>query len=559
MHRRALVSGTIAAISTSSVIDHAKAVINEESRQMVNIIPAPHHVKRSDNGSVVVDNTAWIEAGKGTDRAHRWLREGLQRFAGISVGDQRADGLKITLRIDDVFELIQITKGVRPEGGAAHEEGYAIRVEPDGIEIVGMSDEAVFRAATSLLQMVTQNAEINTGTIMDSPHFAWRGLSFDTVRCFHPVSTVKKVLDLLALYKFNVFHFHLTDSEGWRFQVDSWPQLTEVSGQSARDGRPGGYYTTKEFAEIVEYAADRYIKVVPEFDSPGHSASVITAYPDLASDEIRAMDPAMQYLHPDQEGVQDLIRDVYTDMAEQTNAAYIHVGGDEAIAMDTNTFQRYIQMALPIARNTGKGVVAWQEAARGGLSEGDLVQWWIPDEMVEKMKRARDTGEGLEGRDPNDPVVKAFIELFSTADEDVPAAVDQGANVIISSAKWLYLDTKYTEESADPAQNDQHEKLGMPPNVYANGTVQDSYNWDPVAVNPELSVDRIAGVEAAIWCEYIENESDLFFQLLPRLAGVAEKAWSEHREWDDYRARLALQPTFWDAMGLTWFKSSTVW
>lgn len=526
---------------------------------MVKVIPAPHHVKPSDEGSVTVDNTAWIQSNEGTERADKWLRDGLKLFAGIEIGPQDGGTLPITLRIDNVFELVPITTGVRPDGGTAHDEGYAIHVESDGIEIVGMSDEAVFRGVTSLVQMVAHDPVISTGTIMDAPRLAWRGLSFDTVRCFHPVDTVKKVLDLLALYKFNVFHFHLNDSEGWRFQVDEWPLLTEVAGQTARDGRPGGYYTTAEFAEIVNYAADRFIKVVPEFDSPGHTASVISAYPDLATDEIRAMDPAMQYLHPEQSGVPELLRDVYTAQAEQTNAAFIHVGGDEAIAMDHDTFRDYIQMALPIARNTGKGVVAWQEAARGGLSEGDLVQWWIPTEMVEKMKRARDTGEGMEDRDPNDPVVKAFIELFSTADEDIPAALEQGANVIISPAKWLYLDTKYTEESADPAQNEQHDKLGMPPSVYANGTVQDSYNWDPVTVNPELSVDRIAGVEAAIWCEFIENESDLFFQLLPRLAGVGEKAWSEHREWDDYRDRLEIQPTFWDKMGLTWFKSSTVW
>ncbi len=526
---------------------------------MVNVIPAPHHVKRSNGGSVVIDNNTWIHAAEGTERASRWLQEGFRRFAGITIGQQDGGTLPIKLRIDNVTELIPITTGVRPDGGTAHDEGYAIKVELGGIEIVGMSDEAVFRGVTTLVQMAAHNPEINTGTIMDAPRLAWRGLSFDTVRCFHPVETVKKVLDLLALYKFNVFHFHLNDSEGWRFEVDNWPLLTEISGQTARNGRPGGYYTTAEFAEIVEYAADRFIKVVPEFDSPGHTASVITAYPELASDEIRAMDPAMQYLHPDQQGVAELLRDVYRAQAEQTNAAYIHVGGDEAIAMDHATFERYIQTALPIARDTGKGVVAWQEAARGGLSDGDLVQWWIPDEMVEKMKRARDTGEGLEDRDPNDPVVKAFIELFSTADEDIPAALDQGANVILSPAKWLYLDTKYTEESADPAQKEQHDKLGMPPTVYANGTVQDSYNWDPVTVNQELSVDRIAGVEAAIWCEFIENESDLFFQLLPRLAGVGEKAWSEHREWDDYRDRLSLQPKFWDEMGLTWFKSNVVW
>lgn len=531
---------------------------------MINVIPAPHHVQKSDEGSVVVNNTAWIHAGEGTEHARQWLVDGLSKFAGITIGPQDGGVLRISLRIDNVHELVPITTGVRPDGGTAHNEGYAITVAQDGIEIVGMSAEAVFRGATTLIHLVAQSAnngsaEIETGTIMDAPRLAWRGLSFDTVRCFHPVETIKNVLDLLALYKFNVFHFHLSDSEGWRFQIDSWPLLTEISGQTARDDRPGGFYTTEEFAEIVQYAADRFISVIPEFDSPGHTASVIKAYPELANDEIRAMHEAMQYLHPDQPGVPDLLRDVYTAQANQTNGAYIHIGGDEAIAMDHETFRRYIQMALPIARNTGKGVVAWQEAARGELSEGDLVQWWIPDDMVERVREVKESGEGWGGWDPDNPVMQAFLELFSTADEDVPLAISQGANVIVSPAKWLYLDTKYTEESADPGQKEQHERLGMQPEVYANGTVQDSYNWDPTSVNANLPVDRVAGVEAAIWCEFIENADDLFFQLLPRLAGVAEKAWSEHREWDDHRERLATQPLFWDAMGLTWFKSSVVW
>lgn len=531
---------------------------------MVNVIPAPHHVKRSDDGSVVIDNTTWISARAGTEAAHDWLVHGLERFAGIRIGPQDGAVLPITLRVDNVYELVNITTGVRPDGGKAHDEGYAITVEADGIDIVGMSDEAVFRGVTTLLQMVAQaasgeSAEINTGTIMDSPRLAWRGLSFDTVRCFHPVETVKKVLDLLALYKFNVFHFHLTDSEGWRFEIDSWPLLTEISGQGAYGDRPGGYYTTAEFAEIVQYADDRFIRVIPEFDSPGHTASVITAYPELASDEIRAMPAAMQYLHPDQAGVPDLLRDVYTAMAEQMNGAYIHMGGDEAIAMDHETFQRYLQMSLPIAHSTGKRVVGWQESARGGLAEGDLLQWWIPDDMVQRVKAVKAAGEGWGNWEPDDPMNIAFIELFASADEDVPLALDQGANVIISSAKWLYLDTKYTEETADPAQQEQHDRLGMPPGVYYNGSVEDSYDWDPVSVNPTLPVDRVAGVEAAIWCETIESEDDLFFQLLPRLAGVGEKAWSEYRAWNDHKERLATQPLFWDAMGLPYFRSSVVW
>lgn len=531
---------------------------------MINVIPAPHRVDIDSSGSIVIDATTSIHAGEGTELAQAWLENGLSRFAGIAIGDQQSGGVQITLRIGNVNQLTPITTGRRPDGGTAHNEGYGITIDATGIDIVGISGEAVFRGATTLLQMLALaandgRAELAYGTIADAPRLAWRGLSFDTVRTFHPVETVKNVLDLLALYKFNVLHFHLTDSEGWRFHVDSWPLLTEVSGKTARNQRTGGFYTPEEFAELVQYAADRYIQVVPEFDTPGHTASVFRAYPELASDDIHAMPEAMRYLHPEQPRASELLRDVYSAMAAQTNAAYIHIGGDEAIAMDHGTFQQYIQMALPIARETGKGVVAWQEAARGGLGTGDLVQWWIPDQLVARVRAARESGQGMLGMDPNDPVVKAFAELLSKADEDIPTALEQGADVILSPSKWLYLDTKYTESSADPTQQERHSRVGMRPEVYENGTVQDSYDWDPATVNARIPVARIAGVEAGLWCESIADADDLFFQLLPRLAGVGEKAWSEHKEWEDHRSRLALHPLFWDAMGLTWFKSSVVW
>src|SRR5699024_3579023 len=246
-------------------------------------------------------------------------------------------------------------------------------------------------------------------------------------------------------------------------------------------------------------------------------------------------------------------------MAEASNGNRIHVGGDEAIAMDHETFKNYIDLALPIAGSTGKGIVAWQEAARGGLAEGDLMQVWIPEYLIENMQRRINNPSAEDLKLAENPVMRAFAKLLAAADKDLGLGLDAGANVIVSPATQIYLDTKYVEPSVDPAQNVLQERLGLPQNVYGQGTVEDSYDWDPAAILPGLPVDRIAGVEAAIWCETIESEDDVFFQLLPRLAGVAEKAWSEHREWDDYRARLAQQPVFWDAMGLPWFKSSVVW
>lgn len=200
------------------------------------IIPAPARID-GETGSVTIDATTRIEPIGETQLAAEWLRAGLATFAGIEIG-AAGTGTRIVLQVGNVNDLIPLTSGVRADGENPHREGYEIAVSSGEIVITGMTPEAVYRGATSLVQQVAlQGSEVPVGLIADAPRLAWRGLSFDVVRCFHPVSTVKKVIDLLALYKMNVLHLHLTDTEGWRFQVDSWPLLTEVSGKTARNRR----------------------------------------------------------------------------------------------------------------------------------------------------------------------------------------------------------------------------------------------------------------------------------------------------------------------------------
>jgi hexosaminidase len=359
----------------------------------------------------------------------------------------------------------------------------------------------------------------------------------------------------------NVLHLHLTDAEGWRFNVPEYPALTEVSGQTARDGRPGGYFSQDDYAGILEYASARFITLVPEFDSPGHTASVLRAYPQLCSHEMHDAPEAMRFLDPDIPGVWELVGAVYAEMARVHPGARIHIGGDEAIAMDEDSFTRYMETALPAARATGKGIVAWQETARAGFAEGDLMQWWISPHLVEVVRRASEDPENspFAKTFPDPAVGEAFVKLLLQAPEDLPKALAQGADVIVSRADKLYLDTKYHEPSADPKQEADHQRVGLPQTVYGNGTVQDSFEWDPATLDARLPVDRIAGIEGAIWCETITDERDLMMQLLPRLPGIAEKGWSDPREWAEYHPRLASQRRLWGAMEVNYFVSSVVW
>jgi hexosaminidase len=474
-------------------------------------------------------------------------------------------GAGIVFGIDKELVIDVPMSGVRADDQPVNVERHALTVTRDGIQVTGATPEGLFRGATTLLHLIAGSARAGSATlpgmsIADAPRFAWRGLSLDVVRTFHPLTTVTKVVDLLALYKMNVLHLHLTDSEGWRFPVPDYPDLTAISGTTARDNRPGGWYSQEEYAAILDYAAERFVTIVPEFDSPGHAASVLRAYPDLATDEMRAARESMQYLDPDNPGTWDLVHAVYAEMAGVHPGGRIHIGGDEAIAMSPVDFATYMSMALTLARSTGKGIVAWQETARAGFAPGDLMQWWISPHFIELVRRASATpGGGGFMAYLGEEERQAFFALILKAPGDLPSAVNQGAGIIVSRADVLYLDTSYPERSIDPAQDALRQDIGIPPTVYGNGTIQDAYAWDPANLDAALSFERIAGIEAAVWCERIRDDQELMLQLLPRLPGIAEKGWSDIRDWTDYQPRLAAQPHFWDAMGVPYFRSSVVW
>lgn len=531
------------------------------------VIPAPRSIEQTPGAACTISTGSGIVANHASLLPIAdWFMTAVAHHASIDLSATSGNRPSIVFELDQAMPSSHATSGVRADAEAIDREHYTLNISGESVRLVGATPEGVFRGATTLLHLVAQAAatgvaQLEAMTINDAPRFAWRGLSMDVVRSFHSVDTVKRVIDLLALYKMNVLHLHLTDAEGWRFDVPTYPNLTSVSGQTARDGRPGGFFTQQEYAGLLEYASARFITVVPEFDSPGHTASVLRAYPELGSPDMHAAAEAMQFLDPAVPGVWDLVRAVYAEMARVHPGARMHIGGDEAIAMDEEAFSRYMETALPMARGTGKGIVAWQETARAGFADGDLMQWWISPHLVEMVRKAAEdpANSPFANAFPDPAVGEAFVKLFLQAPEDLPKALAQGADVIISRADKLYLDTKYPEPSADPGQEADHQRVGLPQGVYGNGTVRDSYAWDPAAIDRGLPLEKIAGIEGAIWCETILDERDLTMQLLPRLPGVAEKGWSDPHEWEDYHPRLAVQRHFWDAMGVNYFVSSVVW
>ena len=574
MSRRAtLRAGVVAGLAGSSVRPATAqestpaATPKAASEAPAGVIPLPRATTVTSGAPCIITESSGIEAQDPVlQPIAEWLAGESARLASLPLAATGGSGPAIVLSLDEGLASDLTTSGIRADGVAPDVERYRLDISEDGARIVGATPEGVFRGATTLLQLLVQGvdgagATLTPISITDAPRFAWRGLSVDVARTFYPVDAVKTVIDLMALYKMNVLHLHLTDNEGWRFEVPTWPNLTANSDQPTENGHPGGYFTPEAYADILAYAAERFITVVPEFDSPGHTASVLQAYPQLGTDEMHAAPESLQYLDPTVAGVWELVGAVYDEMARVHPGTRIHIGGDEAIAMPEDAFAAFVETAAAAARSTGKGIVAWQETARAGFANGDVMQLWISPQLVERVRQASEDIDNSWVADafPDPQVRDSFVRAFLEAPNDLPNALEQGAAVLISRADVLYMDTRYTEESADTEQAEMQASIGLHSSVYGSGTVQDAFDWDPDTIEPGLPLERIAGIEGAIWSDTLTNERELLFQLLPRLPGVAEKGWSEHRPWNEYVAHLAAQRRVWDAMDVPYFVSSLVW
>ena len=384
-------------------------------------------------------------------------------------------------------------------------------------------------------------------------------------RTFFGVAAVKRVVDMLSLYKFNVLHLHLTDDQGWRIEIPELARLAEVGGAGALGDRPGGFYSVAQFEEIVAYAGERFVTVVPEVDMPGHCAAALSAYPALASAPGDGAAGA-NLLNPDDPDVAAFVRTVVGSLAAMTPGAYLHIGGDEAFGMSPDAYDRFLAISRAAARSAGKLAVTWEDAARTSEGGGDLLQHWIAfDPELESMLSSGDFDAANLPPELGIPpeLLPAIAEHFSKAKGELRRAVDRGAAVILSPASHVYLDRPYRETSVDSAQDELRARLGL--SAYPRATVEQAYAWDPrgalEGAGGRLGASSsVVGIEAAMWAETVADESELDFMLLPRLPGVAERAWCSGAgaPWAEYRWRLAGQRALWQARRWEFFASSLV-
>lgn len=403
------------------------------------------------------------------------------------------------------------------------DEAYRLVARNGRIDLEARTGAGLVRALVTLRQLIVSAPggvlRVPAVRIEDAPRYAWRGLSVDVARHFLPVSDLKVVVGLMSHYKLNVLHLHLTDDQGWRLHVKSRPLLTRLSSSTSVDGDPGGFYSAEDYADLVAFADVRGVRVVPEIDVPGHVNAATHAYGDLTpsgepTEEYTGIEVGFSRLHADLPATGPFLTDVFGDVAAMTPGEYVHIGGDEVLTMEADEYATLVAAASAAVRAAGKKVVGWQEIAHTPLEPGTVVQYW--DTRV-------------------DPAPFA-------------AAAAAGALLLMSPGSKAYLDMKYDSSTALGLEWAGHIEL------------RDAYDWEPSTLIEGVPPASVIGVEAAVWTETLRDLPALTQMLLPRLAAVAEVAWSapEARDWEDFRARVAQQAPFWDRLGLSWYASPQV-
>jgi hexosaminidase len=479
------------------------------------LIPKPVLVK-SGSGSFEIKKNTTIYINSGSEELKK-IGEYLSGKTGLE--------LKISGENENLLPESHIYLEVKGNDKELGEEGYELNIDQTGITLTANNPAGVFRGVQTVFQLLPdavegkKNAEgfrIAAGTIRDYPSYPFRGSMLDVSRHFFGVDDVKRYIDLIAFYKLNILHLHLSDDQGWRIEIKSWPNLTSHGGSTEVGGRKGGFYTQEQYKDLVNYAQERYVTIVPEIDLPGHTNAALASYPELnCNDTAPALytktEVGFSTLCVKKDITYKFIDDVVRELAALTPGPYIHLGGDESHATKKEDFIFFINKIQGIPKKYGKKMIGWEEIAQANLDSSTIVQFWQNAEYAKE-------------------------------------AVKKGAKVIMSPATKVYLDMKY----------DSTTKLGQ--DWAARIEIDSSYLWSPSRFVNGIPHESILGIEAPLWTETITSMNEIEYMVFPRLAGIAEIAWSpeEGRTWDEYKARLARHASRMKAMDIDFYESKQV-
>ncbi len=489
--------------------------------------PAAMHVKTGEAGFSLKDGIRLPEANPLSKQAERILRDNGIKTELVETG------------ADVVFT----------EDATLGREGYRVAVTPGSISIASGSLNGGLYALQSLVQSIASDQNgvpaLPRLNVEDQPRFAWRGLMMDSCRHMMPVRDIKKILDLMERYKFNTLHWHLTDDQGWRLPVPKYPRLTAIGATRAQspvignrneaDGTPySGHYTADEIREVVQYARDRGITVIPEVELPGHASAAIASYPELGNTDIPNFAPKVQetwgvhpYTFAPTEKTFRFLEDVIDEVCRLfPDSPYIHIGGDEApkdqwkhspaaqqvmkdngLANEHELQSYFIRRVEKIINSHGKRLIGWDEIQEGGLSPtATMMVWrsWMPDSARH--------------------------------------ALEQGNDVVMTPNSHLYFD--YDQGPGKPS-TPEYETINND-----NLTWQRVYVLEPIPHGtPREREKQVLGCQANIWTEYIPNLPKWEYHVFPRALALAEVAWTprELKNEKDFQKRLTRQLPYLDA------------
>ncbi|MFB6844627.1 beta-N-acetylhexosaminidase [Streptomyces sp. NPDC056373] len=509
----------------------------------MDLIPLPHRIEPAE-GFLELGDDFGIEAGPGTEDTARWLRATLGAATGLALPPRKGDEY-------DVLHL-----SVRPGLDA---EAYRLVVAPHGVHVQGGSPAGVFWGVQTMRQLLGPDAfrraplpgrtwRLPLTEIRDAPRFRWRGLMLDVARHFTPKEGVLRHLDLMAAHKLNVFHFHLTDDQGWRIEIERHPRLTEIGSWRARtktghrasplweDKPHGGYYTQDDIREIVAYATERHITVVPEIDVPGHSQAAIAAYPELGNTDVIDTTALSVWdtwgINPNVLAPTDNTLRFYEGVFEEVlrlfPSEFVHIGGDECpkdqwrrsetaqarirelgLADEDGLQSWFIGHFDTWLAARGRRLIGWDEILEGGLAKGAAVSSW------------RGYAGGI-------------------------AAARAGHDVVMCPEQHVYLDHRQDPGPEEPVP------IGWV------RTLEDVYRFEPVP--PELTPEEarhVLGTQANLWTEVMEDQARVDYQAFPRLAAFAEVAWSAlpapaERDFAEFQRRMTAHYRRLDALGVAY-------
>jgi hexosaminidase len=496
------------------------------------VIPKPKDIVMNKGGFYLNSSTRLIFDTE-MNFSGEYLSEKVEHLTGIKI----KSASEITGNTNQI--ILKLDHSVKQE------EGYQIEISSDSIIISGKNNAGIFYGIQTLLQMITSShisdnqVILNSTFVHDYPDFKWRGMHLDVSRHFFSVKDIKKYLDILALHKINVFHWHLTDDQGWRIEIKKYPKLTSVGAwrknrndeiwNISDDQRIlidsldfyGGFYTQNEVRDIVAYAAKNHITVVPEIELPGHSAAALVAYPEFSCFGYQKEVPSGGFVGENwdfsdpycagNEKTFEFLQDIFDEVLELFPSEYIHIGGDECSKKRwsqcakcqnrikneglKNEFELqsyFIHRIEKYLNKKGRSIVGWEEILEGGINSSAAIMPW--------------KGESA----------------LTTSIE----AAKAGHDIIMAPSKYLYFNTQWPNDK----------KIHDTPL-----DLKSIYSYNPIS--PDLEKDyskSIIGLEACVWTEYLNIFKDVEYQTMPRIAALAETGWSnsEKRDFSDFNIRL---------------------